>query len=166
MRPVESLPTGLEKSFERRRGISDIVLIDGYAQAHVSNFVLPIHPSRLLVLEQVKDAQIQIQLLKLTPSGLRFLVREEAAETLKEILEKTGHDYSIRVGRSIVEIHAVNMRDEEGLIARVVASAIASGATMEHIGDMHDRLFITASDEDAKKIADYIAQEGLEVIGS
>ena len=159
---VEVNSSGVEKSFERRRGISNIVLKDGYAQVHISGFPAPVHPARLEILSLVRDAKYSIQLLKLTPSGLSFLVREESAVNLKRILEESGKHFTIKEGRSIVEIHAVNMRDEEGLIARVIASAIASGATMEHVGDMHDRLIITASNEDAKQIAEHILGQNIE----
>ncbi|HLK14112.1 MAG TPA: hypothetical protein VKT78_04850, partial [Fimbriimonadaceae bacterium] len=48
-----------------------------------------------------------------------------------------------------VLVHAVNMRDEEGLIARVVQEVIASGARMDHISDMHDRMLVVVHTEDA-----------------
>ncbi len=160
---VDARNIGVEKSFERRRGIGQVVLKDGYAQVHISDFAVPVHPMRLKVLEMVKNAEINIQLLKLTPSGLTYLVSEANAQKLNDILAVTAFHFTIKKGRSIVEIHAVNMRDEEGLIAKVVASAIASGAKMEHIGDMHDRLIITASNDDAQRIAGFIESENLEV---
>jgi len=55
-------------------------------------------------------------------------------------------------------VHAVNMRDEEGLIAEIVQSAIASEAQIDHIGDGHDRLLLVASAESVEKITAHFAR--------
>lgn len=39
-------------------------------------------------------------------------------------------------------VHAVNIRDEEGLIAKIIKAAISTSAHVDHIGDMHDRLLM------------------------
>jgi hypothetical protein len=44
------------------------------------------------------------------------------------------------------------MRDEEGLIARIVEQAIATGTSVEHVGDMHDRLLLVVATEASKSL--------------
>lgn len=58
---------------------------------------------------------------------------------------------------------AVNMRDEEGLIASIVQQAITSGGKVSHLGDMHDRLLLVVESKDADKIADQFRRTFLEV---
>ena len=44
------------------------------------------------------------------------------------------------------------MRDEEGLIARVVSEVIGTGVRVDHLGDMHDRVLMVMDDRDADKV--------------
>jgi hypothetical protein len=74
-------------------------------------------------------------------------------------LAALGCSYAIKSPRSIVMVHAVNMRDEEGLIARIVSAAIGSGLTLEHLGDMHDRMLIVLESGDARKLAGVIESQ-------
>lgn len=108
---------------------------------------------RLRALKAVGDEQISIDFLKLTPSGLSFLVAEDRADRIREILQGTGFHFSVRSGRSIVLVHAVNMRDEEGLISRIVQTVIGTRVSVDHIGDMHDRLLLVVKEEEAEKLA-------------
>lgn len=137
--------------FEKRRGISQVVVNPGFLQIHLFGLAEPVIQSRLDVLGQLKDAEINIHFLKLTPDGLSFMTDSTDIETLQRLLPAQEQ---IQIHEcSVVLVHAVNMRDEEGLVARVIATAIACGAQMEHVGDMHDRLMIAASVADANRIA-------------
>lgn len=104
---------------------------------------------RLAVLQRVADARVSIDFLKLTPSGLSFLIPESHCDAVASALKDCDVHTTVRPGRSIVLVHAVNIRDEEGLIARVVQEVIASGARMDHISDMHDRMLVVVHTEDA-----------------
>ena len=53
----------------------------------------------------------------------------------------------------IVSVHAVNMQDEEGLVAGIVSEVIASGLQVDHIGDMHDRLLLVTDQETGDRLA-------------
>jgi aspartokinase len=108
---------------------------------------------RLAVLEAVANSGLSIDFLKLTPSGMSFVVPQDQDHLLKMALESARVESSVRADRSIVTVHAVNMRDEEGLIAGIVQSAIASGAQIDHIGDGFDRLLLVVSAEHAEKLA-------------
>jgi len=60
-------------------------------------------------------------------------------------LDKVGVDYELSTGRSVILVHAVGMREEPGMLARILQAATASGVNADHIGDMHDKMFIVAS---------------------
>ena len=117
---------------------------------------------RLAVLQCVADARVSIDFLKLTPSGLSFLIPEGQGSAVENALSGSDVHATVRPGRSIVLVHAVNMRDEEGLIARVVQEVIASGARMDHISDMHDRMLVVVHTEDAGPLCERLEKNMIE----
>lgn len=152
-----------ETEFERPRGALDVSVEDGYSQIHAGGLPEPIHENRLLLLQTVRASATNLKMLKMTPSGLSFLVRESDTAHLRDAISVLPFTISVRPGRSLVYVHCVNMRDEEGLIAKVLAVAIGSGAKMEHVGDRHNCMLIAAEDEDAGRIAESLRhafQEG------
>jgi aspartokinase len=151
-----------ETAFERPRGVSSVEVRDGYSQVHVSHLE-NLDEDRLGVLRAVADAEVSLDFVKMTPSGFSFIVRETDGEAVAQALkgipgltEGNGLDtphFSVRERRSIVIVHAVNIRDEEGLISRVVQAAITVNAHIDHIGDMHDRVLLVVRAEDASRLA-------------
>lgn len=152
----------LETAFERPRGVSSVEVRDGYSQVHVSHLT-DVETDRLRVLRAVAEAGVSLDFVKMTPSGFSFIVRESDDDAVAEALRNTdglkegqGIDephFSIRERRSIVIVHAVNIRDEEGLISRVVQTAITLNAHIDHIGDMHDRVLLVVDAEAAARLA-------------
>jgi aspartokinase len=136
--------------------VSRVEVRDGFAQAIVDQLASPIGPARIAVLEAIALAGVSIDFLKLAPSGMSFLVPEDRAKAADSALADSGCRYRLESPRSIVMVHAVNMRDEEGLIARIVSTAIGSGLTLEHLGDMHDRMLIVLESGDARKLAEVV----------
>lgn len=151
-----------ETEFEKKRGVSNIEVRRGFAQVHVSDLEGDLVLERLRVLRAIADADINIDFLKLTPSGLSFLAAEDRAETVHLALAGAGVSFVAQKSRSIVLVHAVNMRDEEGLIASIVQAAIASRAIVDHIGDMHDRLLMVLDSADAERLAARLRKELVE----
>ncbi|HVT10990.1 MAG TPA: hypothetical protein VHE55_01880 [Fimbriimonadaceae bacterium] len=147
-----------ETAFEKRRGISNVEVRPGYAQVHVSRLPSPVMEGRLRVLGAVADGGISIDFLKLTGSGLSFVVPEDSADLVSQALAQLDIHFTIRANRHILLVHAVNMRDEEGLIARIVLESIASGVRVDHVSDMHDRMLIVVDAEEAAKLKDRIEE--------
>lgn len=145
-----------ETEFEKRRGVSDVELRDGFAQVYVDGLAQPVMAERLRILRAVADVNVSLDFLKLTPSGLSFLVPGDRAEMVENALKGASARYDIRRGRAIVLVHAVNIRDEEGLLADIVQEVIAQGATIDHIGDMHDRLLMVLDADAAARTATYL----------
>ncbi len=147
-----------ETAFEKQRGIGQVEVRGGFAQVHISRLSEPIHPQRLLVLKAVAEAGVSVDFLKLTPSGLSFVISDGNAAEVETALSPMGIRHSIRKDRCVVLVHAVNMRDEEGLTARVVQQAIASGAIVDHISDMHDRMLIVADSKYASTLQNLFSE--------
>ena len=147
-----------QTDFEKPRGVSRVEVRDGFAQANVDS-VVGGDARRIEVLKAIASAGVSLDFLKLAPDGLSFLVPTEKAQVVDGALKGLGASYAIKAPRSIVMVHAVNMRDEEGLIARIVSAAIGTGMTLEHLGDMHDRMLIVLESGDAQKLAKHLERE-------
>ncbi|GMV87591.1 MAG: hypothetical protein AMXMBFR81_05220 [Chthonomonas sp.] len=143
--------------FESKRGVSRVEVREGYSQVLFSGLPEPLVASRVAVLEVIAQAGVSIDFLKLTQSGLSFLVPEAKSEQVEAAIRSIGYRYEVLQHRAIVLAHAVNMRDEEGLIARIVGTAIRCGVQIDHIGDMHDRVLMVVSDFDVPRLQEAIA---------
>lgn len=145
-----------ETVFEKRRGISRVEVRGGYAQVHVKELAEPLATSRLEALKHLAESGVSLDFLKLTPSGMSFVIREEEEGKVRSALESLGSKVSIRSGQDVVMVHAVNMRDEEGLIASIVLQAIKSGASVGHVSDMHDRALMVVGKEDSARLKEQL----------
>lgn len=141
-----------ETEFEKPRGVNRIEVRRGFTQVHVGKLPEPVMPARLGVLKAVCEAGVNIDFLKLTPNGVSFLVTVDKTEAVEAALTNQGVSFVAHRDRAIVQVFAVNMRDEEGLLAEIVHAAIASGSRVDHIGDMHDRLLMIVGEEQAETI--------------
>ncbi len=148
-----------ETEFEKRRGISRVEIRYGFAQVHITNLEGEIQAARLRVLKAVNEAGISVDFLKLTPTGLSFLVTNNCADGVATAIQPVATDSSIRPERAIVLVHAVNIRDEEGLIGHIVREVIETGTTIDHIGDMHDRLLMIVSAKDAPRLEKLLTEK-------
>lgn len=128
--------------FEKPRGISRVEVRRGYAMVHVEHLTGDLASERLRVLRSVAEAEVSIDFVKLTHGGISFLVSEGRASQVEAALALIGASYTLGSDRAVVIVHAVNMRDEEGLIAGIVRKVIASGVRVDHLGDMHDRVLL------------------------
>ncbi|MEQ1934101.1 MAG: aspartate kinase, partial [Fimbriimonadaceae bacterium] len=104
------------------------------------------------VLTLVADSGLSIDFVKLTPGGMAFVVDENQVALIETALE-SHLNWTVQGNRSIVTVSAVNIRDEEGLISKVVAAAISCGVTLDHIGDMHDRVLLVTGSAEAETLA-------------
>ena len=147
-----------ETEFEKGRGISEVEVRHGFAQIHVSRITQNVMAERLKVLEAVAKKGISIDFLKLTPSGMSFLVPEVNGDLVDAALNPLGFHFTVRHDRSIVLVHAVSIRDEQGMIAGIVHTAIANGIRIDHVGDMHDRMLMVVEKAEAARLASHLRQ--------
>lgn len=162
IQPKHLSPEALrETAFEKGRGIEKIELRKGHTEVHVMDLAQPVMGERISLLRAIADSGVSIDFLKLTPSGMSFVVADADADTIAKALEGAGVQYELLRNRHIVLVHAVNMRDEEGLIAEVMSHAIRSGVKVRHVADMHDRMLLVVDAEESAVLI-----EGLEGLGS
>ncbi|MBS1722231.1 MAG: hypothetical protein JSS66_04405 [Armatimonadetes bacterium] len=147
-----------ETEFEKPRGINRVEIRRGYCTAHVTGLQGEISEARVGVLKTIAEAGISIDFLKLTQGGLSFVAPEGMQEQVAQVLESAKVPFDIKGGRCIVLTFAANMRDEEGLIARVVSEVIGTGVEIDHLGDMHDRVLMVMDAGDGERVARHIEQ--------
>lgn len=150
-----------ETEFEKPRGINRVEIRRGFLTIHISGFdgdASEVALERLKILEHMRVADISIDFLKLTGNGLSFVAPEALQNQIADILERSQVRFSLLSGRCIVLAHAANMRDEEGLIARVVSEVIGTGVEIDHLGDMHDRVLLVMDSQDGERVADVIRE--------
>ena len=152
-----------ETEFEKRRGISSVEVRHGYARVHVSRIEHQLMKERMRAMEAVSDAEVSIDFLKLTPTGLSFIVPNSQADSVDKALAPTGLYFSVKRDRSIVLVHAVNIRDEEGMIANILKTTIATCTQVDHVGDMHDRLLMVVRTETVDAVLEQFRAIGVEV---
>lgn len=148
-----------ETDFEKRRGISHVEVRSGLTQVHISQLTAPVSVARLKVLEDVSNAGISFDFLKLTPSGLSFIVPADKTDLIKSTLSNGGYAHDLATHRGIVSVHAVNMRDEEGMIAGILRRVIGAGIVIDHVTDMHDRILVVTEESSANKFKALLEQE-------
>lgn len=156
------VPSFAATEFEKARGVNKIETRGGFAGVQVGKLGSDLAAGRLGVLEAIREVGVSIDFLKLTSDGLSFLTETRTVTDVKSALKEFSEDVEIWEDRQILIVHAVNMRDEEGLVARIVSDVIASGAQIDHMGDMHDRLLMAMSAEDAEKAETYLRARFLE----
>lgn len=149
-----------ETAFEKGRGIEKIELRKGHTEVHVMNLVQPVMGTRIALLKAIADSGVSIDFLKLTPSGMSFVVADADADSITRVLEEAGAEFELLRNRHIVLVHAVNMRDEEGLIADVMSHAIRSGVKVRHVADMHDRMLLVVDAEESAALVQGLAGAG------
>jgi len=154
--------TVAETEFEKPRGINKVEIRRGYLTVHVTGLEDGVTERRLEVLQAMKAANISIDFLKLTQGGLSFIAQEQQLEPVSKAMDATGVTYSLKTGRCIVLAYAANMRDEEGLIARIVSEVIGTGVDVDHLGDMHDRVLLVMDADDGARVAKRIEERLVE----
>ncbi len=147
-------PPSEEVEFEERRGIRRVELRRGLIRVHVHKVPEPYTEQRIHLLGKLRLADLSIDFLKLTREGLAFIAKQSDEGVVRATLDELSVPYSIQRDRCIVEIWAVNMRDEQGLSASLVADAVESGARLDHLGDMHDRLLMVVDESIGESLAD------------
>lgn len=146
----------LETAFERRRGVGSPSSQAGFAQVRITELE---QNSRQACLRALADLGLRLHFLKLAANGMSFLIAGEDSPAVQKALTQFQANVHLASGRWIVTIPAVNIRDEDGLIAGLVATAIRSGTQIDHLGDMHDRLVVVTDEPGSKLLIEAVTRE-------
>lgn len=152
---IENLPVALgETDFEKARGVNKIEIRTGFASARITGLGDDVTKQRLAILNKVYDQEISLDFLKFSADGMSFVVPDYRREELIQVLENCCTSFEVKPNRAVLIVYAVNMRDEEGLVASIVSQVIEFGANIEHLGEMHDRLLMLMGMSGAEKARD------------
>ncbi|HXH60805.1 MAG TPA: hypothetical protein VNI20_05545 [Fimbriimonadaceae bacterium] len=151
-----------ETEFEKPRGVNRVDVRHGLARATVSGLKDPIMESRLDVLSKVREAGVSIDFVKFSNGSMSFVAAESDHKTLSKVLKGAPCKSEVEPGCCVVTVHAVNMQDEEGLVARIVGQVIASGEEVDHVGDMHDRLLFVTDKETGDRLVERLRKSLIE----
>jgi aspartokinase len=147
-----------ETEFEKKRGISRVEVRPGLTRALVSDLPEPVTQSRLSLLQAVRQAGVSIDFVKFAHGAMSFVANDADFAPLQEALRGVPGRSELEQDCCIVIVHAVNMQDEEGLVARIVSEVIESGEAVDHIGDMHDRLLLVTDSKTGERLVGKLRQ--------
>jgi aspartokinase len=142
-----------QTQFEAPRGVSEIEVRHGFAQVHFSLGGQELAVKRLEVLRVIAEAGISHKYLQLTQNGLAFIITEAQVPEMESVLREASIAFELNKGRSMVLVKSIGLWEEEGTIASIVEAAIASGVQVDHVGDMHDRMYMVVKGEVAEDTA-------------
>lgn len=150
-----------QTSFETERGISGVSVSRGFSLVIVSGIPEFEPTKRLEAFRVLKDGEISLDFLKLSPTGFTFILAEKDAEKAVAKLCEAGFEANCVPGRAIVTVNAANIRDENGLVARIAQTIVRSNATIEQVGDMHSSVQVVVDE----KVADAVEAALRDCIG-
>ena len=146
------------KELDTHRGVSHVERRPGLAQVHVNLDRSRLSQARLDVMQAIADDGMTLNFVKLTPAGISFLVREETQKQIGDLLTRLQLPFEVIGRRSVVIAHAPNMREDQGLIARIIRTTIESGVRIDQVGDMHDRVLVMVPSEEAEHLESLLEQ--------
>lgn len=149
-------------SFEREPGVTAIRLEDHMALVSV-RFFQSIPESRLRLLEQLAQARIPINQVKLLPEGVCFVISENHATACRNLLNTEKGEISLLENMALISTIAGAMRDLSGVIARICEALLGAAIPNRQVGDAYDAVLCLVPSTDAPRaVAALRAEFGLE----
>jgi aspartate kinase len=131
--------------FEKERGVTSVTAKGGYAYVIVA--LDPLGPSgpraaqELDVYRTLTERGISINLVKLHPSSLSFVVNQAEAPAVEQALGAAGFRSTCTSSVSMVSLYAAGMRGLSGIMARITGALLRAGVAILQTGDGPDTVF-------------------------
>lgn len=135
-------------SLEAPRGVRQVSVRSGFAQVRVEREGAPSPEWVVTVLRALAEAKVSHKFLKLSSTGLSFIVPGAASSAAREAL--TG-SVAVDGQVAIVTVECPNVREIAGLVAAIASQALSSEIEVLHSGDMHDRVYLVVRDADVER---------------
>lgn len=147
------VPEGISQTdFEKHRGLHGVEIRERYANVFVP-LSMSDSKAKLKALGAIRKAQISIDFLKLAGGGISFVCTLSNADSIEQCLKDAGFKPKIIRDRCVLIAYGANMRDQEGLIAKIVSILAAGTDEIDHLGDMHDRVLAVVPKDQAQELA-------------
>jgi aspartokinase len=147
-------PPGMHSQTPRDtpRGVQSVELEEGYALVEVRGLApWEISAKRREALQAIESAGISLDLFKITMDGFSFVVAEPLTDKTQEVLRQAGFQPTVLRDQAILLINTPNVRDADGLLARICSEVISADAEIQHLGDMHTGVMIVLKREEAER---------------
>jgi aspartokinase len=143
-----------DNQFEAPRGVTEVSVSPGFAQVKIHVGRQDVVAARIEALRVLAEAGISHKYLQLTPEGLALIIRDDQVFKTKEALAAAKVNFELNEKRSLVLVSAPGIWEEKGVIASIMEAAIRSGVEVDHVGDMHDRMYMVIAGDVAVEAAD------------
>ncbi len=139
--------------FEKERGITAITIMRGVAHV-VADFPQGnVAEGRLVLLQTLAAESVPVFLVKLTPLGLTFALRENHVDAGRALLEAREVSHALQPNLAIVTILAGAMRDLSGVMAAIYEVLVAEGIAVQQTGDAYNAVLCLVEGEHANRAA-------------
>jgi hypothetical protein len=139
--------------FEAPRGVTEVEVTHGFAQVQIWLGRPDLVLARIETLRLIGDAGVSHKYLQLAPDGLALIVRDAQVAQLSQVLKTAGIKFDLNEKRSMILVKAPGIWEEKGMIASIMEAAISAGVEVDHVGDMHDRMYMVVRGEVAEDTA-------------
>lgn len=145
------------QTFEAQRGISSVEMADGFALIQV--FGLPqagFLERRIECLDHLAANGVSFDFLRLSTDGFSFVVPNRDAAKVESPLNELGVRFEQLAKQSLVTVSVPNLREENGLLAKIIEIVAATGVQVNSIGDTHTSVLILLAAADAVIVSDML----------
>lgn len=141
-----------QTAIDTPRGVLGVEVEEGYALVEVRGLQpWEISTKRREALKAIEEAGISIDLFKITVNGFSFVIADAVAGKTYEALNKAGFHPNVLRDQAILVVATPNVRDADGLLARICFEVVNAGAEIQHLGDMHTGVMIVLKRDEAEK---------------
>lgn len=103
------------------------------------------------VFHRLADAGVSVDLINVSPDEKKFIITEDAAETVAETLNNLGVSVSIRSGCAKISVIGAGMRGMPGVMAKVVAALREAKVRILQTSDSHLTISVLTDEQDLER---------------
>ncbi len=108
---------------------------------------------RIECMEQLASGGVSFDFLRLSTDGFSFVVPGRDAEKVDAPLNSLKVRFEKIANQSLITVSVPNLREENGLLAKIVELVATTGVQVNSIGDTHTSVLILLPADDAKSVS-------------
>lgn len=148
------------ETFETERGVTAVSL-----SRPLCYLIVPLgtgderQRGALAVLREMAERDISVNLVKLHPAAVSFVVEAPDAERTQQALRESGFTACVTPSVRLVFVYAAGMRGLAGVMARIARALLEAGIALIQTADAPDMVFCLVEAELAEHAAAALADE-------